>query len=75
VKLKEFRKKTWPYGFKMWLWSLGLRHREKGLFKSDLGPNECFELLDPESWMPHFMEGRSPLQSLELDIKEGGENV
>lgn len=73
VTLKEFRSKTWPYGFKRWLWSVGLKLREIGVFKSGDSPNYCFEKLNPESWMPLFMEGLSPKNAVEFDIREGGE--
>lgn len=74
MKLKEFNQKTWPFGFKFWLWQVGIHHKRLGIFKSDLSPNKCFEKLDPDSWMLHFMQGLSPLKAVQLDIKEGGEN-
>lgn len=82
LKLKRFKKskeifkqEVWPYGFQSWLWQVGLQLRKKGVFKSDESPNECFASLDAEAWKVYFMNGLSPLQAVELDIKEGGETA
>lgn len=60
--------KTYPYGFRGWLNIVWQECRRRGIVKSDTNPINMG--LDPDGWLPHFIEGVHPIKAVQQDLEE-----
>jgi len=64
-------KKTYPYGFKIWMNNLSQVGNKMKIW--DIFPPENHKVLCWDAWLNYFLIGLSPLNAILKDIKEGGE--
>lgn len=66
--LNLLSQKTYPYCFRDWLNKVWQECRRLGIVNKNTSPVDTG--LDPDGWLPYFMDGLSPVQAVQQDLNE-----
>ncbi|AZA64656.1 hypothetical protein [Chryseobacterium carnipullorum] len=55
--------KQYPFGYKYWIWQVCV-----GLNLNDKHINTAYKQIDIDAYLPYFMEGKSPSETIREDL-------